>query len=217
MPRAEPTATHAPRPAPHRPDAAAPYRTGPPVAPGGRPARLGAVLLSDRDIRAQVDAGRVGLEPFDAQMIQPASVDVRLDRYFRLFGNHKYAMIDPATEQADLTREVQVDPEEPYMLHPGEFVLASAHEQITLPDHVAARLEGQRCPGRLGLLAPATAGGSDPGSSRHVTRELSNMAALRVARWPGMKTGQLCFSQLSRTSENAYGSAGNLNRYLGQR
>src|SRR5699024_894835 len=92
MPRAEPTATHEPRPAPHRPDAAAPYRTGPPVAPGGRPARLGAVLLSDRDIRAQVDAGRVGLEPFDAQMIQPASVDVRLDRYFRLFDNHKYAM-----------------------------------------------------------------------------------------------------------------------------
>ena len=96
------------------------------------------MLLSDRDIRAQVDAGRVGLEPFDAQMIQPASVDVRLDRYFRLFDNHKYAMIDPATEQADLTREVQVDPEEPYMLHPGEFVLASTYEQITLPDDVAA-------------------------------------------------------------------------------
>lgn len=175
------------------------------------------MLLSDRDIRTQVDAGRVCLEPFDAQMIQPASVDVRLDRYFRLFDNHKYAMIDPATEQTDLTRVVEVEPEEPYMLHPGEFVLASTYEQITLPDDVAARLEGKSSLGRLGLLTHSTAGFIDPGFSGHITLELSNMATLPVALWPGMKVGQLCFFQLSSTSENPYGSAGNLNRYLGQR
>lgn len=175
------------------------------------------MLLSDRDIRTQVDAGRVGLEPFDAQMIQPSSVDVRLDRYFRLFDNHKYAMIDPAAEQADLTREVAVDPEGPYMLHPGEFVLASTYEQVTLPDDVAARLEGKSSLGRLGLLTHSTAGFIDPGFSGHITLELSNMATLPVALWPGMKIGQLCFFQLSSASERPYGSAGNLNRYLGQR
>lgn len=178
---------------------------------------MGAVLLSDRDIRAEIEAGRVRLDPFDDEMIQPASVDVRIDRFFRLFDNHKYAMIDPAIEQSELTREVAVDPDEAYMLHPGEFVLASTYEQITLPDDVAARLEGKSSLGRLGLLTHSTAGFIDPGFQGHITLELSNMATLPVALWPGMKIGQLCFFRLSSASERPYGSAGNLNRYLGQR
>lgn len=157
------------------------------------------------------------LEPYDAQMVQPASVDVRLDRYFRLFDNHKYAMIDPSIEQGDLTREVVVGPDEPYMLHPGEFVLASTYECITLPDDIAARLEGKSSLGRLGLLTHSTAGFIDPGFTGHITLELSNMATLPVALWPGMKIGQLCFFQLSSPAQNPYGSAGNFNRYLGQR
>ncbi len=175
------------------------------------------MLLSDRDIRAEIDAERVRLDPFDDEMIQPASVDVRIDRFFRLFDNHKYAMIDPAIEQPDLTREVTVGPEEPYMLHPGEFVLASTFERITLPDDVAARLEGKSSLGRLGLLTHSTAGFIDPGFEGHITLELSNMATLPVALWPGMKIGQLCFFRLSSAAQNPYGSAGNLNRYLGQR
>jgi dCTP deaminase len=175
------------------------------------------VLLSDRDIRQEIDAGRVRLDPFDAPMIQPASVDVRIDRFFRLFDNHKYAMIDPAIEQTELTRLVTVDPDEPYMLHPGEFVLASTFEQITLPEDIAARLEGKSSLGRLGLLTHSTAGFIDPGFSGHITLELSNMATLPVALWPGMKIGQLCFFRLSSPAQNPYGSAGNLNRYLGQR
>lgn len=175
------------------------------------------MLLSDRDIRDQIDAGRVRLDPFDAEMIQPASVDVRIDRFFRLFDNHKHAMIDPSVEQADLTREVAVDPEEPYMLHPGEFVLASTYEQITLPEDIAARLEGKSSLGRLGLLTHSTAGFIDPGFSGHITLELSNMATLPVALWPGMKIGQLCFFRMSSPAAHPYGSAGNLNRYLGQR
>src|SRR5699024_817086 len=115
---------------------------------GGGETSLVAVLLSDRDIRAEVEAGRVRLDPFDDEMIQPASVDVRIDRYFRLFDNHKHALIDPSIEQPDLTREVAVDPDEAYMLHPGEFVLASTYEQITLPEDVAARLEGKSSRGR---------------------------------------------------------------------
>ncbi|MCL6422339.1 dCTP deaminase [Brachybacterium sp. JHP9] len=175
------------------------------------------MLLSDRDIRAQIEAGRVRLDPFDAAMIQPASVDVRIDRFFRQFDNHKHAFIDPAVEQADLTREVAVEPDEPYMLHPGEFVLASTYEQVSLPDDVAARLEGKSSLGRLGLLTHSTAGFIDPGFTGHITLELSNMATLPVALWPGMKIGQLCFFRLSSAAENPYGSAGNLNRYSGQR
>ncbi|MCS6712203.1 dCTP deaminase [Brachybacterium sp. EF45031] len=175
------------------------------------------MLLSDRDIRAEIDAGRVRLTPYDPDMIQPASVDVRIDRFFRLFDNHKYAMIDPARNQESLTREVAVDPEEPYMLHPGEFVLASTYEQVTLPEDIAARLEGKSSLGRLGLLTHSTAGFIDPGFMGHITLELSNMATLPVALWPGMKIGQLCFFRLSSPAERPYGTEGNLNRYHGQR
>lgn len=175
------------------------------------------MLLSDRDIRAQIDGKRVELEPYEPTMIQPSSVDVRLDRYFRLFDNHKYAMIDPAKDQPDLTRFVEVDPEEPFVLHPGEFVLGSTYECVTLPDDIAARLEGKSSLGRLGLLTHSTAGFIDPGFSGHVTLELSNVATLPITLWPGMKIGQMCFFQLTSPAENPYGSGANGSRYQGQR
>jgi dCTP deaminase len=178
---------------------------------------LGAVLLSDRDIRAQLEAGRVLLDPLDVEMIQPSSVDVRIDRYFRLFDNHKYPFIDPAEAQPELTRLVEVEPDEAFILHPGEFVLASTYEVVTLPDDVAARLEGKSSLGRLGLLTHSTAGFIDPGFSGHVTLELSNVATLPIKLWPGMKIGQLCFFQLSSPAEHPYGSAGYGSRYQGQR
>ncbi|CAM4142276.1 dCTP deaminase [Helcobacillus massiliensis] len=175
------------------------------------------MLLSDRDIRSEIEQGRIRLTPFDDQFIQPASVDVRIDRFFRLFDNHKYAMIDPAEQQDEMTRLVEVDPDQPYMLHPGEFVLASTYETVELPDNIAARLEGKSSLGRLGLLTHSTAGFIDPGFDGHITLELSNMATLPVALWPGMKIGQLCFFRLSSAADKPYGSAGNLNRYKGQR
>ena len=175
------------------------------------------MLLSDRDIRAEIDASRVALEPFDAAMVQPSSVDVRLDRFFRLFDNHQYPHIDPAEDQPDLTRLVEPDGREPFILHPGEFVLGSTYEVITLPDDVAARLEGKSSLGRLGLLTHSTAGFIDPGFSGHVTLELSNVATLPIKLWPGMKIGQLCFFRLSSPSEHPYGSAKYGSRYQGQR
>ena len=175
------------------------------------------MLLSDRDIRAQLDSGRVVLDPFEPAMIQPSSVDVRLDRYFRLFDNHKYSVIDPSKDQPDLTRLVDVDPDEPFILHPGEFVLGSTYEAVTLPDDVAARLEGKSSLGRLGLLTHSTAGFIDPGFTGHVTLELSNVATLPITLWPGMKIGQLCFFRLSSPSEFPYGSAQYGSRYQGQR
>lgn len=175
------------------------------------------MLLSDRDIRAELGSGRVVLDPLDAEMVQPSSVDVRIDRYFRLFDNHKYPVIDPALDQPELTRLVEVGAGEPFILHPGEFVLASSYEVVTLPDDIAARLEGKSSLGRLGLLTHSTAGFIDPGFSGHVTLELSNMATLPIQLWPGMKIGQLCFFRLSSPAEFPYGSAKYGSRYLGQR
>lgn len=175
------------------------------------------MLLSDRDIRAELDAGRVALDPFDPAMIQPSSIDVRLDRYFRLFDNHKYPYIDPAEDQPELTRLVEIDAHESFILHPGEFVLASTFEFVTLPDDIAARLEGKSSLGRLGLLTHSTAGFVDPGFSGHVTLELSNVATLPMKLWPGMKIGQLCFFRLTSPAEQPYGSQAYGSRYLGQR
>jgi dCTP deaminase len=175
------------------------------------------MLLSDRDIAAEIESGRVKVEPFDQKMIQPSSVDVRLDRFFRVFENHKYEVIDPSIEQSELTREVAVAPDDFFILHPGEFVLASTYEVITLPDDIAGRLEGKSSLGRLGLLTHSTAGFIDPGFSGHITLELSNVANLPVKLYPGMKIGQLCLIKLSSSAEHPYGSALYGSRYQGQR
>ena len=175
------------------------------------------MLLSDRDIRAELGLSRVVLDPFDSEMIQPSSVDVRLDRYFRVFENHRYPHIDPAEDQPDLTRAVEPAGKEPFILHPGEFVLGSTYEVVSLPDDIAARLEGKSSLGRLGLLTHSTAGFIDPGFSGHVTLELSNAATLPIKLWPGMKIGQLCFFRLSSPAEHPYGSARYGSRYQGQR
>ena len=194
--------------------------------------KVGSVLLSDRDIRAEVAAGRVVLDPWDPTLVQPSSIDVRLDKYFRLFDNHRYPYIDPAQEQPDLTRLVEVGgttvpggvavpggaaATEAFVLHPGEFVLASTLETVSLPDDLAARVEGKSSLGRLGLLTHATAGFVDPGFSGHVTLELSNVATLPIMLYPGMKIGQLCFFRLSSPAENPYGSAAYGSHYQGQR
>jgi dCTP deaminase len=175
------------------------------------------VLLSDRDILAELDSGRVQLEPLTRDMIQPSSIDVRLDKFFRVFDNHKYPHIDPAADQSDLTREVEVNSDETFVLHPGEFVLGSTYEIVTLPDDIAARLEGKSSLGRLGLLTHSTAGFIDPGFSGHVTLELANVATLPIKLYPGMKIGQLCFFRLSSAADNPYGSAKYGSRYQGQR
>ena len=175
------------------------------------------MLLSDRDIRAEITAGRVAVEPFAESMVQPSSVDVRLDRFFRVFENHKYSVIDPSIEQSELTREVIVEPNEHFILHPGEFVLASTYEIITLPDDIAGRLEGKSSLCLLGLLTHSTAGFIDPGFSGHITLELSNVANLPVKLFPGMKIGQLCLIKLSSPAEHPYGSAVYASRYQGQR
>ncbi len=175
------------------------------------------MLLSDRDIHAGVAAGRITLDPWEPTMVQPASVDVRLDRGFRIFENHRYTVIDPAQDQSELTRLVSPPDDEPFILHPGEFVLGATFEHVSLSDDLAARLEGKSSLGRLGLLTHSTAGFIDPGFQGHVTLELSNMSTLPITLWPGMKIGQLCFFSLSSPAEHPYGSGADGSRYQGQR
>jgi len=189
----------------------------PPARAGGDDGYALAVLLSDRDIRAAIKAGRLGLDPFDDALIQPSSIDVRLDNLFRVFNNTRYTHIDPAERQDDLTTLVEPKVDEPFVLHPGEFVLGATLERCTLPDDLAGRLEGKSSLGRLGLLTHSTAGFIDPGFSGHITLELSNVANLPITLWPGMKIGQLCLLRLTSPAEHPYGSAKAGSKYQGQR
>ncbi|HEY4017865.1 MAG TPA: dCTP deaminase [Pseudonocardiaceae bacterium] len=176
------------------------------------------MLLSDRDLSKELEAGRLVLDPYDPALLQPSSIDVRLDRYFRVFDNSKYTHIDPSIRQDELTSLVEKEnDDEPFVLHPGEFVLGSTFEMVSLPDDLAGRLEGKSSLGRLGLLTHSTAGFIDPGFSGHITLELSNVANLPITLWPGMKIGQLCLFRLSSAAEHPYGSAQAGSRYQGQR
>jgi dCTP deaminase len=174
------------------------------------------VLLSDQDLRKEFEAGRLAVDPFDPAMLQPSSIDIRLDRYFRVFDNSRYTHIDPQEQQDELTTLVEPVDDEPFVLHPGEFVLGSTFERVTLPDYLAGRLEGKSSLGRLGLLTHSTAGFIDPGFSGHITLELSNVANLPITLWPGMKIGQLCLFQLTSPAEHPYGSQRAGSRYQGQ-
>jgi len=175
------------------------------------------MVLSDRTIRRLIGEGRIGLDPFDANLLQPSSLDVRVDRYFRVFRNSRYPYIDVKAEQEGLTELVEAIDEEAFILHPGEFVLGSTLERVTLPDDLVARLEGKSSLGRLGLLIHSTAGFIDPGWDGHVTLELSNVANLPITIYPEMKIGQLSFVQHTEPSERPYGSEGIGSKYQGQR
>ena len=172
------------------------------------------MILSDRDIRKQIDSGRLVIEPFDERMIQPSSVDLRVDRTFRIFANTRYPYIDVRQPMEDLTEEVDVKDGEAFILHPGEFVLGSTLERVTLPDDLVARIEGKSSLGRLGLLIHSTAGVVDAGWSGHLTLELSNVANLPITIYPGMKIGQLCLFEMTSPAERPYGDRG---KYQGQR
>lgn len=163
------------------------------------------MLLSDRDLLRALREKRLQVAPYEPDLLQPSSLDVRLDRLFRVFNNHRYAAIDPREEQADLTEMVQVDDGQPFVLHPGEFVLGATLEQIGVDDGLAGRIEGKSSLGRLGLLVHSTAGFIDPGFLGHITLELSNVANLPIKLWPGMKIGQLCVFQLTSPSIEPYG------------
>ena len=175
------------------------------------------MILSDRDIREALSSERISIDPFDADDVQPSSVDLHVDRYFRTFHNHRYPYIDVKSEMEDLTELVEVKPDEAFILHPGEFVLGSTSEYVRLPHDLVARLEGKSSLGRLGLLIHSTAGYVDPGFEGRLTLELSNVANLPITIYPEMKIGQISFFQLTSEAENPYGSTKVGSKYQGQR
>src|SRR5437868_1862158 len=175
------------------------------------------MVLADRTIARLLREGRIVIEPYDEELLQPSSVDVRVDRFFRVFHNNRYPFIDVREEQEDLTELVEVEEDTPFVLHPGEFVLGSTLERVGLPDDLVARLEGKSSLGRLGLLIHSTAGFIDPGWDGHVTLELSNVANLPVTIYPGMKIGQISFLRMTTAADNPDGSAATGSKYQGQR
>ncbi len=175
------------------------------------------MVLSDRDIRAEIEAGRIVIDPFTPDAIQPSSVDLHLDRRFRVFRNSRYPYIDVRADQPELTELVEISGDEPFILHPGEFVLGSTLERVELPNDLVARLEGKSSLGRLGLLIHSTAGYVDPGWEGNLTLELSNVANLPITLYDGMKIGQISFQRLSSPAEVGYGDARIGSKYRGQR
>jgi dCTP deaminase len=173
-------------------------------------------VLSDRDIRAALEAGRVRIDPYDPSCLQPSSVDLHLDREFRVFRNNRYPFIDPRIAQPDLTELVSIQEDEAFILHPGEFVLGQTLEWVELPDDLVSRLEGKSSMGRLGLLIHSTAGYVDPGWKGNLTLELSNVANLPIALYFGMKIGQISFFAMSSPVERPYGSKDLGSKYQGQ-
>src|SRR3990170_261611 len=175
------------------------------------------MILSDRDIKQAIKDGRIAIEPFDETDVQPSSVDLHCDRYFRVFHNARRPYIDVKEPMEDLTELVEVKKDDSFILHPGEFVLGSTLENVKLADDLVARLEGKSSLGRLGLLIHSTAGFIDPGWDGHVTLELSNVANLPITIYPAMKIGQLSFMELNEPAERPYGSGGLGSKYQGQR
>ena len=174
------------------------------------------MILSDRSIREELASGRVVIDPLGDEAVQPSSVDLRVDSSFRVFANHRYPYIDVREQQPDLTDLIKVPDGEPFVLHPGEFVLGSTYERVSLPDDLVARLEGKSSLGRLGLLIHSTAGFVDAGWDGWLTLELSNVATLPIAIYPGMKIGQLAFFQLTTPADRPYGTSALGSKYRGQ-
>ena len=174
------------------------------------------MILSDRDIRAEIASGRIVIDPYTPEAVQPSSVDLHIDRRFRVFRNTRYPFIDVRVDQPDLTELVEITDDEPFILHPGEFVLGQTLEWVELPNDLVARLEGKSSLGRLGLLIHSTAGYVDPGWKGNLTLELSNVANLPIALYYGMKIGQISFFKMSSPVDRPYGSPDLGSKYQGQ-
>lgn len=175
------------------------------------------MILSDRTIRLEIAAGRIVIDPFEPANVQPSSVDLTIDRYFRVFRNHTSRVIDVKENQEDLTELIEIAPGDAFILHPGEFVLGATAERVCMPDDLVARIEGKSSLGRLGLLIHSTAGFIDPGFDGHVTLELSNVATLPITLYPGMKIGQVSFLRMTTPADEPYGSSKLGSKYQGQR
>jgi dCTP deaminase len=174
-------------------------------------------VLSDGTIRRLVEEGRIKIEPWDAERVQPASVDLRLGDSFRVFHNYRTTAIDLREPPENLTEEVKIGEGDPFVIHPGEFVLGRTLEWVELPDDIVARIEGKSSLGRLGLIVHATAGFCDPGWKGTLTLELNNLTRVPIKLYPGLPIAQLSFMTLDKPAKRPYGSPGLGSHYQGPR
>ena len=175
------------------------------------------MVLSDHTIREEIAKKRIIIEPFDPGCIQPASIDVHLDKKILIFRTWRYPFyVDVKQKLDDLTQLVEIEEDNPFFLQPGEFVLGSTLESVTLPDDIVGRLEGKSSLGRIGLLIHSTAGYVDPGWQGHLTLELSNVAKLPITLYYGMRIGQISFIRLTSAADKVYGAEGLRSKYQGQ-
>ena len=175
------------------------------------------VILSDRDLLAEINKGSIIIEPFDSACVQPSSIDVKVSNLFRVFRNHTAAVLDVKKDLTGLMELVEVPEGEAFLLHPGEFALGSTLERVAVPNNLVARVEGKSSLGRLGLVIHSTAGFIDAGFDGHVTLELANLANLPITLYPGMKIGQISFITMTSPAEKPYGSGAHGSKYQGQR
>jgi dCTP deaminase len=181
------------------------------------------VILSDRTLREQLNAGRIVIDPLDETLIQPSSIDVRISNLFRVFRNHTRGVIDVKQDLTDLTELIEMpasldgNDTAAFMLHPGEFVLGSTLERVGVPGDLVGRVEGKSSLGRLGLMIHSTAGFIDAGFDGHITLELANVASLPITLYPGMKIGQISFMEMTSPADKPYGQGATGSKYQGQR
>jgi dCTP deaminase len=174
------------------------------------------MILSDRSIKEQLAQGRIIIDPIGENAIQPASIDIRLDREILVFRNNHRSHIDVTKPADDVVERMTIEDGVPFMLHPGQFALGSTLETVTIPDDIVARIEGKSSLARYGLLIHSTAGFVDPGWSGNLTLEFSNVGILGITLYYGMKIGHISFTQLSTPAENPYGSKELRSKYQGQ-
>jgi dCTP deaminase len=183
---------------------------------GSRARASASSVLSDGTIRRLVADGTITIDPWDPELVQPASVDLRLGNSFRVFHNYRASAIDLRDPPTNLTEPITIGPDEPFVIHPGEFCLGTTLEYVTIPDDVVARIEGKSSLGRLGLIVHATAGFCDPGWRGRLTLELNNLTRVPIKLWSGLPVAQLSFMALDAPAERPYGHAGLGSHYQGQ-
>ena len=164
-------------------------------------------VLSDGTITRLIEEGHIRIEPWDPGLVQPASIDLRLGTSFRVFHNHRAAAIDLRDPPTNLTEEVVIEGEQPFVIHPGEFALGRTEEYVEIPDDIVARIEGKSSLGRLGLIVHATAGFVDPGFKGTLTLEITNLTRVPIKLYVGIPIAQLSFMALDAPAERPYGSA----------
>lgn len=173
------------------------------------------MILSDGDIKQVISSGKLGIDPFDEECVQPSSVDLHLLDEVLVFDSHKAAVVD-VRSKVNVTRKVRIE-ESGFVLHPSEFILGSTFESFKIPASLAAKLEGKSSLGRLGLVIHATAGFVDPGFEGQLTFEISNVSRLPILLYPKMKIAQICFIKMSSPAQLPYGSKGLGSKYSGQK